>query len=430
MPGGSCCPRSRGRGQLHAHSGVGNALVLGVAQAVGFWLWWGGGWGHAQGSGGPGGQPPVPAAEQADQGGHQQRPDHGGVQQDAGAKAGGEDLEGGLGPGGQGGERREQDQGGAGDQPSGAADALHDGGGGGAGGVVGLAHPGEDEHLVVHREPIEEREHHHRDEGVDGAGGGDAPQARAVAVLPHQHQHAVDGSDAEQVEQHRLGRQQQRAECAGQQQEGDRGDDAKHQREAAVDGAGEVDVQGAAAADLHPGDGGGGLPNPGDGLLARGGAGLGDRLDVDQGGAAATPGGVVGGDRGVDAGHPCQAGSDQMRRPGRSHEVRRRLRVRGGSGYLPSSTTLQPGGDVWVQRVWMPDSGAASWTVLGDDHGPVAPVERWLAYLTLVQRSRVLRLRRASARSPRSCGRPGRRLGAGRTSAPLGPGSAAMLAEA
>jgi integrase/recombinase XerD len=42
---------------------------------------------------------------------------------------------------------------------------------------------------------------------------------------------------------------------------------------------------------------------------------------------------------------------------------------------------------VRVQRVWMPDSGAESWTVLGDDHAPVAPVERWLAYLTLIERS-------------------------------------------
>ena len=62
-----------------------------------------------------------------------------------------------------------------------------------------------------------------------------------------------------------------------------------------------------------------------------------------------------------------------------NHKVRRRLRVRGGSGYLPSSTTEGPGGGVRVRRVWMPDSGAASWTVLGHDHVPVEPVERWLA---------------------------------------------------
>jgi integrase/recombinase XerD len=40
-----------------------------------------------------------------------------------------------------------------------------------------------------------------------------------------------------------------------------------------------------------------------------------------------------------------------------------------------------------VQRVLMPDSGVESWTVLGDDHVPVEPVERWLAFLTAAERS-------------------------------------------
>jgi len=40
-----------------------------------------------------------------------------------------------------------------------------------------------------------------------------------------------------------------------------------------------------------------------------------------------------------------------------------------------------------VQRVLMPDSGVESWTVLGDDHVPVEPVERWLAHLTETERS-------------------------------------------
>src|SRR5258707_11993391 len=40
-----------------------------------------------------------------------------------------------------------------------------------------------------------------------------------------------------------------------------------------------------------------------------------------------------------------------------------------------------------VQRVIMPASGTESWTVLGDDDVPVVPVERYLAYLTDVERS-------------------------------------------
>src|ERR1700739_1382973 len=40
-----------------------------------------------------------------------------------------------------------------------------------------------------------------------------------------------------------------------------------------------------------------------------------------------------------------------------------------------------------VQRVAMPCSGLESWTVLGDDDVPVGPAERWLAYLTRIDRS-------------------------------------------
>jgi integrase/recombinase XerD len=40
-----------------------------------------------------------------------------------------------------------------------------------------------------------------------------------------------------------------------------------------------------------------------------------------------------------------------------------------------------------VQRVLVAGSVAESWTLLGDDHGPVEPVERFLAYLAAVERS-------------------------------------------
>lgn len=40
-----------------------------------------------------------------------------------------------------------------------------------------------------------------------------------------------------------------------------------------------------------------------------------------------------------------------------------------------------------VQRVVMPGSRVESWTVLGDDHVPVDPVERFLAYLASIERS-------------------------------------------
>jgi len=40
-----------------------------------------------------------------------------------------------------------------------------------------------------------------------------------------------------------------------------------------------------------------------------------------------------------------------------------------------------------VARVAMPASGVTSWTVLGDDDAPVEPIERYLAYLTDIERS-------------------------------------------
>ena len=40
-----------------------------------------------------------------------------------------------------------------------------------------------------------------------------------------------------------------------------------------------------------------------------------------------------------------------------------------------------------VQRVVMPGSGVSSWTVLGDDDAPVGPIERYLRYLTDIDRS-------------------------------------------
>jgi integrase/recombinase XerD len=40
-----------------------------------------------------------------------------------------------------------------------------------------------------------------------------------------------------------------------------------------------------------------------------------------------------------------------------------------------------------VQRVAIPACGVGSWTVLGDDDVPVGPVERYLAYLTAIERS-------------------------------------------
>jgi hypothetical protein len=59
---------------------------------------------------------------------------------------------------------------------------------------------------------------------------------------------------------------------------------------------------------------------------------------------------------------------------------------RGGCGYLLLSST-GVGGSMRVQRVLMQGSEAESWTLLGGDQIPLEPVERFLAYLTSIERS-------------------------------------------
>jgi hypothetical protein len=123
-----------------------------------------------------------------------------------------------------------------------------------------------------------------------------------VAVLPDQDGYAVGGADGDEVEQHGFGGEQEGSEGAREEQEGEGCDEGEHEREVSVDGVGEVVVLGSDAADSHAGVCRGGGPDFGDGVFAGGGAGLVVGLDIDQCGAVAAPGGVGGGDGGVDAG--------------------------------------------------------------------------------------------------------------------------------
>jgi hypothetical protein len=59
---------------------------------------------------------------------------------------------------------------------------------------------------------------------------------------------------------------------------------------------------------------------------------------------------------------------------------------RGGRDYLSLSITEREVG-TRVKRVLMPGTGFESWTLLGDDHMPVKPVERFLSYLASIEKS-------------------------------------------
>jgi hypothetical protein len=74
--------------------------------------------------------------------------------------------------------------------------------------VVGLAHPGKDEHLVVHRQAVQERERRDRHPGGDHAARTRAGQQfGADAVLSDDDGDAVRGADRQRVEHERLHRQ-------------------------------------------------------------------------------------------------------------------------------------------------------------------------------------------------------------------------------
>ncbi len=110
---------------------------------------------------------------------------------------------------------------------------------------------GHQEHLVVHREPEQDREHHQRDEGDDRHLAVQADQARAPALLEHRADDAERRADRDEVHEARGQRDHQGAEREHEQQEAQADDD--HDRD---DQAGrrspsrEVDVAGGRPADV------------------------------------------------------------------------------------------------------------------------------------------------------------------------------------
>ena len=114
--------------------------------------------------------------------------------------------------------------------PARAGDALADRVLGGHAPVVQLPDPGQDEHVVVHREPEQDHEQEQGQPVGDAAVGLEAEQLLAPAVLEHQDQHAVGSADGEQVEDDRLDRDHDRAERDQHQQERQPEHEGEHQR--------------------------------------------------------------------------------------------------------------------------------------------------------------------------------------------------------
>jgi hypothetical protein len=94
-----------------------------------------------------------------------------------------------------------------------------------------LLDAGEQEHLVVHRQPEGDTEHEHRHGCGQPARGGEVEQARQVALLEDPHHRPEGRRQAQQVEDQRFHRDQHAAEHQEQQHERDQGDDAECQRQ-------------------------------------------------------------------------------------------------------------------------------------------------------------------------------------------------------
>ena len=100
-----------------------------------------------------------------------------------------------------GGEAEEHDhdqRGGGGDDPPGALQPVGDRGVGVAALVVAFLDPGQQEHLVVHRQAEREHEHDHRHPHLDRAERGEAQQPGQVPVLEDPHQRAERRTQGQQ----------------------------------------------------------------------------------------------------------------------------------------------------------------------------------------------------------------------------------------
>ena len=117
-----------------------------------------------------------------------------------------------------------------------------------------LAHAGDEEDLVVHREAEQHAHHHDRHEGDDRTV--DVHEQRAVepAVLEHHRGHAEGGDDGEEVADRGLQRHPDRAEHQGEQDQGQADDEQREGQQRAGELVGDVDADGGRAGHGDVGD--------------------------------------------------------------------------------------------------------------------------------------------------------------------------------
>src|SRR3954447_427048 len=181
----------------------GRAVVLGGV--VGFEV------GVGQDAVQPLGDPPVEVAHQLHRRGDKHEPDERGVERDRDRQPDADLLDLRHAGGGEDREDDDHDQGGAGDHLGAALQALGDGAAVVPGGRVALLDATEQEHLVVHAQPEDDRQQQRRRDDVDVAERVVAGPVEPAVLEEHDH-HAVGGADRQQVHQHGLQRQDHAAQ--------------------------------------------------------------------------------------------------------------------------------------------------------------------------------------------------------------------------
>ena len=107
--------------------------------------------------------------------------------------------------------------------------------------IAGLLDPGQDEQVVVHRQPEQDREDEQRDPALDHPARRDAEWPGEPALLEDEHHDAVGGGGRQQVEQDRLDRDDDRMEGDEHQQERQAEDEPEDERDAVGVDLGDVD---------------------------------------------------------------------------------------------------------------------------------------------------------------------------------------------
>src|SRR5450756_858569 len=120
---------------------------------------------------------------------------------------------------------------------------------------VVLAHPGDQEDLVVHRQPERDADENYRHEAQQRSGLVHVEESREPAPLVHRNGGAEGGRDGEQEPGGSGERHQQRSEGDHQQQVGQPDDDQQEDRQCGAELRGDVDVGGGGAGDPYLGAG-------------------------------------------------------------------------------------------------------------------------------------------------------------------------------